>query len=385
MSHTGLALQNLADFCSCNVNKMSWKDNRHEVMTVPTHSIKDSFKSYTRKMIAAALDHDQRHSACQHCWDLEDAGSKSPRQQFNQQFDTLVPETDQPKILLIKPGNTCNMACRMCNPATSTSWYADAHKLSESTESFQQFTKNFEVIRNSYEMRNIEVWNDLKSWMPKLEVIDIYGGEPFLTPGIFDMLQHGVDSQSSKNITVHLNTNASIWNTKYIDILKSYKSVSFKVSVDATNSKQFEYIRHKSKFDQVMANIHRFKNEFSDSNQIHMTVILTVTSLNVFYIQQIQNDLTAMFDLPVGINIVTGPDSYYDIRHLPVPVKQWLVEKSQSSTVNNFLNQVIPGCDIEWPKFCSTTDRLDQIRNQSFKETFPEWWAVLEPYWVSNG
>ena len=383
MSHAGVALQNLADFCSCNVNQMSWKTNRHEVMNVSTHSIKDSFRSYTRKMISTALDHDQRHPTCQHCWDLEDAGLLSPRKQSNQKYQNLVPESNQPKILLIKPGNTCNMACRMCNPATSTSWYSDAHKLSGTPVSFQEYTKNFEVIRNSYEIRNTQVWDDLKSWMDKLEVIDIYGGEPFLIPGIFDLLEHGATRQSSEHITVHINTNASIWNNKYIDILKKYKSVDLKVSVDSTQPNQFEYIRHKSKFDQVIANIHKFKNEFKNSDNVTMIVILTVTPLNIFYVEQTKQQLQTMFDLPVGINFVTGPDLFYDVRHLPLPVKQLLLEKIHAPDIKNFLQQVIAGCDIEWPKFCSTTDRLDQIRKQSFKETFPEWWNVLEPYWIA--
>ena len=48
----------------------------------------------------------------------------------------------------------------------------------------------------------------------------------------------------------------------------------------------------------------------------------------------------------------------------------------------NFLKQTVPGCDIEWPKFCRATNKLDQLRNQSFAEVFPEWWALLEPHWV---
>jgi hypothetical protein len=91
--------------------------------------------------------------------------------------------------------------------------------------------------------------------------------------------------------------------------------------------------------------------------------------------------LVSNLELPVGINIVRTPE--YDIRHLPVPIKEYLIKNTQATQVTNFLQQTIPGCDIEWPKFCKATDLLDQLRNQSFAKTFPDWWAMLEPYWVN--
>jgi hypothetical protein len=84
--------------------------------------------------------------------------------------------------------------------------------------------------------------------------------------------------------------------------------------------------------------------------------------------------------LPIAVNIVTTPE--YDIRHLPIPIKQYLIDTLSNPLVVNFLKQSISGCDIEWPKFCQTTDKLDQLRGQSFAETFPEWWKMLKPYWV---
>ena len=93
-------------------------------------------------------------------------------------------------------------------------------------------------------------------------------------------------------------------------------------------------------------------------------------------------EIKEYLNIPVGINIVTTPE--YDIRHLPLPIKQYLINNLTTDKITNFLKQTIPGCDIEWPKFCRTTDRLDQLRGQNFAETFPEWWALLKPHWVFN-
>jgi organic radical activating enzyme len=375
-----MALQNESDLSCCNVNKASWKNNKHEVMHVYSHPLKDAFKSYTRKMIASSLDNGVKHPSCQACWDLEEAGSQSSRQQFNAVFKNLEPLEDQPRVLIIKPGNTCNYACRMCNPLTSSSWYADGYKLENPGITFNEYTKTFETIRNSFNPDHVEFWDQLKQWIANIECIHIYGGEPFLIPAMFDLLEHGISIGANKNIALAIHTNASIWNQRYLEILSAYKSVDFSISIDSMVPAQLSYIRHKADYDVVIKNTLRFKEFFKDFHNVKRAITLTITPLNVFYLNQISKDLKKITGLNFGENIVTTPE--YDIRHLPIPVKQFLMSTINSPKVVNFLKQTIPGCDIEWPKFCRVTDQLDQIRNQSFAETFPEWWKMLEPYWV---
>ena len=397
ISHLGMALQNQSDFCSCNVNKASWQNSKREVMYVHSHPIKTVFKSHTRKIISTALDYNIKHPSCQVCWNLEETGAVSPRQTYNNMFGNVTPLPDQPRVLVIKPGNTCNYACRMCNPVTSSSWYSDGYELEKanltssswysdnnssqaSNITFNEYTKTFETIRNSFNRDNIEFWNTLKQWIANLVYINIFGGEPFLIPAMFDLLEHGVNIGASKNITIGIHTNASILNQRYLEILSHYKKVSFQVSIDSTNLAQLEYIRHRSNYDTVIENSKKFKELTKVYSNIDMGITNTITPLNVFYIDKTNKELTELFNLPVSTNIVTTPE--YDIRHLPMPVKQYLINSLSNTEVVNFLKQSISGCDVEWPKFCQTTDKLDQLREQSFAETFPEWWEILKPYWV---
>ena len=399
MAHSGLALQNQSDLCCCNVNKESWQNSKREVMHVYSHPIKTAFKSHTRKIISTALDHDIKHPSCQVCWDLEEAGSISARQTYNKKFKDIQPVPDQPRILVIKPGNTCNYACRMCNPVTSSSWYSDGYQLEKANLissswysdgppsqavdiTFNEYTRTFETVKNSFNQNNTEFWDTLKQWIANLVFIDIYGGEPFLTPAMFDLLEHGVNIGASKNITLAIHTNASIFNERYLKILAQYKQVTFSVSIDSTDPAQLEYIRHKSNYATVIENSKKFKELVDGYPSITMSITNTITPLNVFYLDKINAELNEIFNLPIGINIVTTPE--YDIRHLPLPVKQYLIDNLSESTVVNFLKQPIPGCDVEWPKFCQTTDKLDQLREQNFANTFPEWWEMLEPYWVGS-
>lgn len=399
MPHMGIAFQNNADLCCCNINKASWQDKKRNTMFVYSHPLGSAFSSHTRKMIAASLDNGIQHPSCQQCWDLENAGKESTRQVLNNKFGSLEPLPDQPRILIIKPGNTCNFACRMCNPMTSSSWYKDGYEIEKeglpssswyenirskdevATLTYNEYTKTFETIRNSFNQDHEEFWNTLKKWIENVVFIDIYGGEPFLAPAMFDLLEHGVNIGASKNIAIGIHTNASIYNSKYLEILSQYKSVAFNVSIDSAVPEQLEYIRHKADFDIVIENSKKFIDYFKDFSNVKMGVSLTLTPLNVFYVDTAIRDIEKLIGIaPSGVNIVHTPE--YDMRHLPVPVKQYLIENIKEPVTVNFLKQTIPGCDIEWPKFCRATDKLDQARGQSFAKTFPEWWQLLEPYWV---
>ena len=392
-----MALQNNADYCCCNLNKESWKDNHHEVIRVHSHPLKTALKSYTRKLISTALDHGIRHPSCSACWDLEDTVGTSARMAYNKTFGHLEKMSSQPRVLVIKPGNTCNFACRMCNPMTSSSWYSDAHELEKvdlassswysddqtgqaAALTFNEYTRTFETVRNSFGRDNEEFWSTLKEWIGNFEYIDIYGGEPFLTPAMFDVLEHGVTTGAAKNISINLHTNASIRNENYIKILAQYKHVGFNISIDSMVPDQFSYIRHKGNFDQTIENSKQFIEFFKLYPNVDISFSLTVTPLNVFYVDQILENLTKQFDKQVNINMVTTPE--YDIRHLPTPIKTLLINTIKNQTIKSFLAKTIPGCDIEWPKFCRATNKLDQLRGQSFAKTFPEWWDILESHWV---
>ena len=399
MPHMGMALQNHADVCCCNVNKDSWKDNRRDVIYMTSHPISTAFTSATRKIIAARLDNGIKHSGCRFCWDLEESGSVSPRQLFNDQFGDHVPMLDQPRVLIIKPGNTCNFACRMCNPMTSSTWYADGYELEKndlvsttwypsdhqhdvSVMTFNEYTRTFQDIRHSFHQNNTEFWHTLKGWLPNMVYIDIYGGEPFLIPAMFDLLQHGVEIGASNNIEINIHTNASIFNQAYLNTLAAYKKVSLHLSLDSEQPKHLEYIRHKASFEVLIDNCHRFKHFVSHHDNFGLSITNTITPLNVFYVDRTAAALQTMFDVPVEANLVTTPE--YDIRHLPVPVKQILLQQISNRRVAAFLQQTIPGCEIEWPRFCAVTDKLDQLRGQSFSQTFRDWWKILEPHWVSK-
>ena len=381
MPHIGLALQNNGDFCTCNTNDWSFQNKKREVLFVYKDSIKDAWNSHIRKLIGAGLDHGKELPSCATCFDVERSGGESRRQFFNEAFRYFTPNSDQPVVFILKPGNTCNLACRMCNPQTSSGWYSDAHTLAVKHENYtgscHEFTKGFETIRNSFHRDNTELWDTFAQWLPNLKFLDVYGGEPFLTPAMFETFER-VEDLSEVSIQMH--TNGSHFNERYLNALARFKSVNLGISIDSTDHKQLEYIRHLLDTDLLFENLNKFKDWASKHPNVTLHICNTITPLNIMYVKDTHEKLTEMTGLRVTLNFVTGPTEY-DIRNIPTPVKEKLAENLKDlKQVVDFMSQSTGDSDTAWPRFWEVTKQLDAIRGQSFEETFPEFYELIKDY-----
>ena len=392
MPHMGLAVQNEGDMCVCNINAQSYQIGQSR-KTIDQITIDQIWDSPTRKEIADLLDSGVRNPGCQACWQDEDAGVKSSRQELNALYGHLEPAEKQPKIFIVKPGNTCNGACRMCRPETSSSWYRDSYELSkEKTQniSFKDYIKTFESVKNSFNPDSNNLWPVLNTWYEEMAFIDIYGGEPWMITGLWESLKIAIENGSSKNISLRLHTNGSWYSEEYLDILSKFKSVMIGLSIDSHNEVEFEYMRHRLNFKTVMSNASKFMQYAKDSPNVDAYVCTTITPFNIWNLDEITINLEDMLHVPgykfsIGVtNFVYNPH-HYDIRHMPRDIKQMVADKLKGTNafgpVLQYMNQIIPGCVMYWPKFCMETDKLDQLRGTQFKDVYPEWYNILEPYW----
>lgn len=102
--------------------------------------------------------------------------------------------------------NLCNLTCIMCGPDASSAW---AQKLNiEDKHKFNDF--------NDYKLNE----NTLRVYLA--------GGEPFLIKdyGYF------LPKIKNKDCEIVINTNLTIWNQKFINLLKDFNDVTFRLSID---------------------------------------------------------------------------------------------------------------------------------------------------------
>lgn len=387
MPHLGMSIQNHGDICVCNVNNLSFKKDNDEVFYIHADGLKDSWNSKTRTHIVNLLDSGIGHqpseynSGCEHCYSRENSGMRSQRTILNNVFKDVQPLATQPKVLIIKPGNVCNLSCRMCNPATSSSWYTDGYKLAVKyegiTDSFAKWTRNFEHIRNGFGSNNEKFWNEFDEWLPNLVFVDIYGGEPFLSERLFRSLTIVAESGAASNISLQLHTNGTIYNEQYLNTLSKFKKVELHVSIDSHVPEHNNYIRYPVNGTILLENLIKFKEYLKvHPNNIALEITCTLNTLNIFYYSEIYLELLKL-GFKVGTNIVTVPEEY-DIRILPEKVKQIIVNKSPKLT--EYIFQEVNNSQKHFEKFWQVTKDLDQMRGQSFATTFPEYYECLKPY-----
>lgn len=396
----GLALHNSGGALVCCHSRTFLRDNNNQQIFWHTHTLDDAWASPTRQEIHRALEQGIQHPNCNACWDEENVGGKSRRQWHNSLDIDYSGPYNVPLLLDLKLGNICNLSCRTCNPYVSSRWMKDWWEVFDKNNQASQFKdyddyigRTFGTGRASYDDDNEQFWKSLNDWLPHAQYIDIYGAEPTLIHKLFDILQHSIDSGYNKNQTLHFNTNCTIWNQQYIDILSQFKQVYFDLSIDGLYG-HYDYIRNGETWNVVLANFEQYKEFSKQYTQHPVSVCITVSIFNIYYLDEIyayfENQLNTHF------NMAHMP-LHVSIKALPRPVKEIIKEKITRRGSEQYLRDLAPilsymdeELTVEqtgyhypqgvWSEVVRSTNELDMLRKQSFKDTFPEFYTILEPY-----
>jgi hypothetical protein len=146
----------------------------------------------------------------------------------------------------------------------------------------------------------------------------------------------------------------------------------------------------------VAANLERYRQFQTAYSQHAVSICITVSLFNIYYVDEIFN----YFDQSgwwAHFNLAHMP-LHVSIKALPVPVKQIIKEKllknpskvfqERISPVLNYMDQELTASEISWhgyangvwPEVVRSTNELDVLRQESFKDTFPEFYNILGPY-----
>lgn len=391
---TGLALHNSGRAYLCCHSRTYLRDQQNELIYFHKNDLQEAWNSPTRREIQDALERGERHYNCQACWDEEDAGRPSRRVLHNQINAHLPANPPSPKVMDLKLGNTCNLACRTCWPEVSSKWVNDFYEISirPTGQPYKDYLKTWDTIQLSYDRDNEMLWSRLREYITDVEYIDIFGAEPMLLARLFDILEYCAESGMAQHQRLHINTNGTIWNPRYIDTLTRFKEVQLDISIDGVDQ-QFDYIRYGETWETMDRNLQRYQDWAAANPNIILRVCVTICSLNAYYLPDI---FDYFYQRQVGtfINLVHKPD-YLNVRTLPEPVKFQIHRKLSAWTggdehQRNFIDQLLRFIDLPmdkqesfWAEFCDKTTRLDALRGQDFAATFPEFHAIVAPHWAN--
>lgn len=230
------------------------------------NTVFDSLDHYLESSVLSELQEhlltqDTLPAGCGYCAEVESKNQLSVRQLRNKYFkDTIQPRT-QIQYLDIFPSNVCNLNCIMCLPKFSSSIAAEQKILGNVTEIY-----NFD--ETDFVIDIINKINDLKS-------ISIAGGEFFYAKHSLKILK----AIQQSNITdVKITTNATVCDDRHIAILKTFKNLELRFSIDGTGS-TYEFIRYPADWSLVQSNILKFQQQLPDA---HLETLNVFQPLNVF-------------------------------------------------------------------------------------------------------
>lgn len=324
---------------------------------------------------------DEEPPQCKRCFDLERAGIKSKRQydgerlNFTEEQAIRITNADgtinevEYEFVELRLGNHCNVACRTCNPFSTSRWVKDWNTVNpENPQQINQLVFNWPLDQ--------DFWDKLLQHSNSLRVIYINGGEPLLIDKHLHFLKQLVDQDKAKNITLVYSTNCTVINTDYEEIWKEFEHVQLMLSIDDLEDRN-SYIRHPTKWN-IVLNVIDWVQKLAKSESISYNIMQTVSAYNIFYMKEFHEYFS---DVPyVSLNFVTDPTSL-DPSFLPEETKRVILDKHKDcefyDTIKNFLTQRESNSASV---FLEKTFIMDELRKQDFTKTFPELYSLVKEH-----
>lgn len=263
-----------------------------------------------------------KDSLCNRCWEMEKIGNRSFRHVANTDKSygehSVIPIKKENQISFediqyidITLGNKCNLACRMCNPYSSSLLAKQLKELNEydgdDLIDFSRSTKD-KIL-------------DLISRCKNLNTLYLLGGEPLINEFHDEIVDLLIREKRAKDINIHYSTNLQIDIEKYLDTWSKFKFVDLNVSIDGSYD-YYEYVRWPGKWEKVFKNLKR-ACQFRKESNFYPSVATTVQNLNAVNLYDLIKECSNLNGtyLPFFFIPVTG-GNYLEITPTEVLVQE---------------------------------------------------------------
>ena len=217
---------------------------------------------------AVSYDIDPEH--CRSCIDQEASGMQSYRQGANRRFG-IEHNHHTPIVLDITPNRNCNLACKICDEWSSSTW----SRIKDIT-----IPKNYNATVSEF----VEVFRTVD--LGAVEEINFSGGEPLLNNNLIRYLEPFAERIAFDDITLRFSTNGSIkFEPKVLDFLSKFKLVLARFSIDDVGP-AFEYQRWPAKWPTVEHNWKHFLEHMP--HQVLPAINRTVGILNISRLTELE-------------------------------------------------------------------------------------------------
>ncbi len=265
-------------------------------------SYTDYLKSDYLKDFKTMMYNDEMHSDCMECI-------------HNEKVLDIMPNPDIPISRRLKfmkydigaglvrldyrPGNKCNMKCRMCGAHSSSLWEEENIKYFGPGEAIPKI--------DTSDVYDIDFSN--------LDKIMILGGEPSVDLEVRKFIDWVAQIT---HCPIGITTNCSNASAKWFKTIKKIKRLELTLSIDGTGDIQ-DYQRKGSEWAKIKQNILKYKEEFGeDFTDSNIQIQLTASAINMPVIDRWWDELLSMgirmsfgvVHYPINQNIDAVPDKF---------------------------------------------------------------------------
>jgi MoaA/NifB/PqqE/SkfB family radical SAM enzyme len=294
-------------------------------------------------------------------------------------------------FLDLKLGNICNLKCRICGSWSSSQFATE--EINQLPREQQKSSHAYQMLRaGAWPRENTQFWQQIDSVLTDIRYIEFTGGEPFMIDEHFDMLQGIVDRGIAHQVEIHYNTNGTHYPERGEAIWKHFKTVEIAFSIDDVGER-FEYQRSNANWQEVCANLDRFRDLKECHSNIVLQICTTVNVFNVRYLDQVAHWVdknTESFNF-VYWNIMHDA-WYFSIATLPDKAKAAITEHLRSADVSpkyraefdHIINFMLNGASTDGFILRMKIADLDRKRQQSLRDIEPEFADLIDYDYTKN-
>jgi radical SAM protein with 4Fe4S-binding SPASM domain len=373
-----------------------------------TESIVEIWNGDKLKTLRKQLLNGERPEGCRSCWDMEDSGVKSTRQQTTEDykkiadFDTVkeiiaddysMPLTNL-KSVEVRFDNICNLMCRHCSPDYSSVWEVAVKRdqvLNNKMIELGTFRKQEEHVK-----LNDQIIDEIGNLSNNLVEVMLAGGEPLYHNKHYKFIESLLPNANKIMLSYNSNLTTLEYKGKNIlDLWKNFRRVLLRVSIDGDRD-CYQYVRVHNDLDKVEANIARVielpNTKVSATCTTSLLNITRLTSVVEYFLSLGAYFHTSIVQYPRALNPKLLPQELKD--KVTAEWKEWIkdidnnIAKNVKYTHNTdlelhkksilkFGNQVVDYMNSadwykHWPEFVDYTNTLDLHLKTDILDVYPE-------------
>lgn len=364
----------------------------------------DEMKNLRRQLLAG-----ERPEGCRSCWDLEDSGVVSTRQQTTKDYakiididtvkDVIADDYSMPlenlKSIEVRFDNICNLMCRHCSPDYSSVWETEVKRnpiLNKKMIELKTYRKQDEHV-----LLNDKTINEIGQLSDNLVEVMIAGGEPLY----HDKHYKFIESLLPNADKIMLSYNSNLTRLEYkgkniLDLWKNFRRVLLRVSIDGEPG-CYSYVR----VHNDLAKVEKHIAQVIDLPNTKVNATCTTSLLNITRLTKVAEYFlslgayfhTSLVQYPRALNPKLLPKELKEqittewhlwcqdidaniTKHLK-PCRNNDIEQHKRSLLK-FGNQVIDYMNSgdwnqHWSEFTDYARVLDNHLNTDILEVYPEY------------